>query len=78
MYDCRNCWNKSDFTEVYRTETHLSVDPNNWDLINSYDWQNDLIEIICPECKNSTEDWNIYYLDHENIWELRNQKVVIN
>lgn len=67
MYKCK-CWNEENFKEVYQVQTIVKI--NDWEFSNSYDDQNDLIEVICLDCWDNKEDWSVLCYN----WE----KIVIN
>ena len=57
MYKCIRCWNKKYFKEIYRVETNVTIEDE--EIAWSYDKKSDLIEILCSDCWDSSEDWNI-------------------
>jgi len=67
MYKCK-CWNIKYFKEIYRVETIVTIE--DWENSNSYDKQSDLIEVLCMECKDSTED--------ESITDIKGNNLIIN
>jgi sortase (surface protein transpeptidase) len=68
MYLCKNCWNKKYFKETYQVDTIVTIE--DWENVNSYDKQSDLIMVTCLDCNNNTEDesitdleWNILLIN---------------
>ena len=57
MYLCKECWNTERFTERYSLEEYLII--RDWEKVNTYDCNKDLMEVVCENCNWNTEDWKV-------------------